>query len=294
MTETGSTLPRRQLGRILREARENTGMPIDTAAELAELSPSGLQRLEKGQGARRVKLRDIAELCRIYEMDDDTEAACKGLAQQATEPSWWHEYGDLIPANFDVYVGLESAARSLTCYAPDIVLGLLQTLEYARALVRSAAPAETDTQIGQRAQLKHKRQALIKRKTRPADLHVILLECALRRVVGNHTVMAAQLAHLADVSTWPNVALRVLPFEAGIPLGDPMGPFTVLDFGTDAKGRATQPSIVYLENFVGDLYLEKSRDVERYDVAHQAIRRAALDDTESRSLIRQIAKEYAT
>ncbi|MGQ4601615.1 Scr1 family TA system antitoxin-like transcriptional regulator, partial [Nocardia sp. R6R-6] len=121
-----------------------------------------------------------------------------------------------------------------------------------------------------------------------------LLECALRRVVGGRRVMTAQLRHLADMSTLPNITLRVLPFSAGIPLGDPIGPFTVVDFGSDKKQQTIEPPVVYLENYTGDLYLESPSDVQRYHVAHEVIRRAALDEAASRSLLRQLAREHAT
>lgn len=266
-------------------------MTIPEAARRIERGASTLQRLETGQ-ADRIRLLDVRELCSIYDAEETKTAALMGLAQEAAAKSWWHEYGKLIPTNFDVYMGLESAAYKLTSYVPDVVLGLLQTPEYARVLARANNPDETDDEIGQRVQLKVKRQGLITRKSQPAQLDVVLLECALRRVVGSPRTMAAQLRHLANISTSPNVTLRVLPFAAGIPLGDPMGPFTILDFGLDNKGKPIEPPVVYLESFTGDMYLEKAADVESYYEAHAAIRLAALDEKASRSLLRQVAKEY--
>ncbi|MEU7633379.1 helix-turn-helix transcriptional regulator [Nocardia sp. NPDC049220] len=292
MSETGSTLPRRQLGRYLRDLRTQTGMTIPEAARRIERGASTLQRLETGQ-AERIRLLDIRELCSIYDADETKTTALMGLAQQAAIKSWYHEYGNLIPANFDVYMGLEASAHQLTSYAPDVILGLLQTPDYRLTLLRSALPDETSDEINRRVQLKLKRQALITRKSQPAHLDVVLLECALQRLVGGRKVMTAQLRHLADMSTLPNVSIRVLPFAAGIPLGDPLGPFTILDFGTDNKGKPIEPPVVYLESFTGDLYLEKPEDVARYHEAHAVIRRAALDETASRNLIRQVAREYA-
>jgi hypothetical protein len=152
---------------------------------------------------------------------------------------------------------------------------------------------EDSEEINQRVKLKLKRQGLITRKNQPAALDVVLLECAIRRLVGSPMIMAAQLRHIADVSTRPNVRVRVLPFRAGISLGDPMGPFIILDFGIDKKGKPIEPTVVYLESFTGDMYLEKPVDVRRYDEAHQAIRNAALDETASRTLLR-VAREFAS
>ncbi|MGW0047692.1 helix-turn-helix domain-containing protein [Nocardia cyriacigeorgica] len=290
MSETGSTLPRRQLGRYLRDLRLQTGMTIPEAARRIERGASTLQRLETGQ-AERIRLLDVRELCSIFNASDTETEGLLGLAQQAAVKSWWHEFGNLIPANFDVYMGLESAAKSLTCYAPDVVLGLLQTGDYARTLLRSALPDEDSDAIDQRVQLKMKRQGLVTRKSQPATLNVVLLECAIRRVVGSPRIMAAQLKHIADMSTRPNVTVRILPFSAGIPLGDPMGPFTIVDFPADNRGKVVEPSVVYLESFTGDMYLEKPDDVRSYHEAHQALVRAALDEASSRTLLRQVARE---
>ncbi|WP_280269805.1 helix-turn-helix domain-containing protein [Nocardia wallacei] len=291
MPDTGSTLPRRQLGRYLRDLRQQAGLTLAEAARLVERSPSSLQRLETGQ-AERIRLIEIRELCRLYDADEMTTAGILGLAQQASVKSWWHRYGDLIPKDFDVYIGLEAAARQLTSYAPDVILGLLQTPAYTRTLLHSFYPDNTPEEIDQRVALKQKRQALIKRKRNPARLDVVLLEAVLHRMVGGPQVMAAQLRHLANVSTLPNVSLHILPLRAGIPLGDPIGLFTIIDFPYDSKGRPIEPSVVYLENFTGSLYLENAEDVERYHEAYQAIRHAALDETRSRDLIRRVAKEY--
>ncbi|MBF6086118.1 helix-turn-helix domain-containing protein [Nocardia cyriacigeorgica] len=291
MSETGSTLPRRQLGRYLRDLRTQTGMTIPQVAKLIERSPSTLQRLEKGESGR-IRMVDIRELCKVLDADETMTAALIGLAQQANVKCWWHEFGNLIPNDFDVYLGLESAAVQLNSYSPDAVIGLLQHPDYARVLIRAVHPDISAEELDQRIHLKQRRQTLITRKRGAARLEVVLGEAALRRVVGSGKVMAWQLKHLADTGTLPNVSIRVLPFSAGIPLGDPLGLFTILSFGTDAKGQDVEPPVVYLENFTGDMYLEKPADVQRYYEAHKAIQHAALDEKASRDLFRQVAREH--
>ncbi len=262
------------------------------AARLIERGTTTLQRLETGQ-THRIRLLDIRELCGVYDADEVLTAALLGLAQQASGQCWWHEYGKLIPQDFDVYVGLEAAARRLTSYAPDVVLGLVQTPDYTRALLRLGFPDASSAEIDRRVELKQRRRRILTRKRQPTQLNVVLLECALRRMVGSRRVMAAQLRHLADMSTLPNISLLVLPFSAGIPMGDPIGLFTIADFGSGQRKEPVEPSVVYLENLTGDLYLAQQGDVERYHVAYQAIQRAALDENASRSLLRQLAREYA-
>ncbi|MFE3257602.1 helix-turn-helix domain-containing protein [Nocardia sp. NPDC059091] len=287
-----STLPRRQLGRYLRDWRIQAGLTIAEAAKLMEWGASTLQRLEKGN-ADRIRTIDIQELCRIYGIPAEIAEGLKGLAQQAAVKSWWHSYGDLIPENFDVYVGLEASAQQLSCYQSELVPGLLQTAEYARALNRLGYPEETVVEVDRRVQLRMQRQAMITRRMHPATIAMVLHESVLRRLVGGARVMAAQVRHLAELSTRSNVVLRILPFAAGVPLGLSTGPFVILEFGCDSKGQPVEPPVVYVEGFTGDLYLERQGDVQRYRRAQAGLERCALDVQDSRNLLRQVAKEYS-
>ncbi|MFD6351871.1 helix-turn-helix domain-containing protein [Nocardia tengchongensis] len=291
MSETGSTLPRRQLGRYLREARSALGMSQDRVAKAADVSTSVLQRLESGIPTR-LKVRDLQAICEVLEMPGDAADAMVGLLQQAGEKSWWHEYDSVIPANFDVYVGLETAARRLTTYQPALVPGLLQTSDYARALIHAVKPEESPADHQRRVDLRMRRQAKVFRKYQPLVLDVVLHEAALRCKVGGEAVMAAQLRRLAEVGKAPNISVRVLPFDAGAPLGDPVGQFAILEFDEDFRGERVWPPVVYLENFIGCMYLEKDGDVRRYYRVLDSLQRAALDETVSRGLLRQVAKEF--
>ncbi|MFC6011558.1 helix-turn-helix domain-containing protein [Nocardia lasii] len=290
-TGVSSTLPRRQLGRYLRDWRTKAGLTIAEAARRMEWGASTLQRLEKGH-ADRIRTIDIHELCRIYGIPGELADGLAGLAQQAAVKSWWHAYGDLIPENFDIYLGLEASARRLRIYQSELVPGLLQTAEYVRALNSLVQPHDSTDEIERRVALRMQRQALITRDHAPAEIEVVLHESVLRSVVGDAKVMAAQLRSLAEASTRSNVVLRILPFSAGVPLGVSTGPFTVLEFGTDGKGQPVEPPVVYAEGFTGDLYLERRADVRRYDRAHDCLQRHALDIPPSTHLLRQVAKEY--
>ncbi|MBF6135749.1 helix-turn-helix domain-containing protein [Nocardia otitidiscaviarum] len=287
-----STLPRRQLGRYLRDWRTQAGLTIAEAAKLMEWGASTLQRLEKGN-ADRIRTIDIQELCRIYGIPDEIAEGLKGLAQQAAVKSWWHSYGDLIPENFDVYVGLEASAQQLSCYQSELVPGLLQTADYARALNRLGYPDDSEAELERRVQLRMQRQALITRRHHPASVAMVLHESVLHRLVGSAKVMAAQVRHLAELSTRDNVALRILPFSAGVPLGLSTGPFVILEFGTDGRGQPVEPPVVYVEGFTGDLYLERQGDVQRYSRALDCLERCASDIQTSRNLLRQVAKEFS-
>ncbi|MBF6163524.1 helix-turn-helix domain-containing protein [Streptomyces gardneri] len=284
-----TTLPRRQLGRYLREARQAANLTLEQVAPMMQWSTSKLQRVEKGQSPK-VRELDVEALCRIYDVAPDLTTALKGLAQQATVKSWWHAFDDLIEGNFNLYVGLESSAHRLTLYRPDIVPGILQTPDYARALDRAYFPDEPVEDLERRAELRLKRQALIHRKTKPASAAFILNEAALRYVVGGPKVMDGQLRHLANMP--PNVTIRIQPFSAGFPLGIAPGPFVILDFSLDTKGREVAPSVVYVESYAGDMYLERPKDVGRYRQAYNVIQQSTLDVPTSKSLMRQVAREY--
>ncbi|MFJ4654385.1 helix-turn-helix domain-containing protein [Nocardia sp. NPDC088792] len=289
MAETESTVPRRQLGRYLRELRQQSGMTIAEVARRIERGATTLQRLETGS-ADRIRLWDIEALCQVLGASETETAALKGLAQQGNTKSWWHEYGDLIPANFDVYMGLESAAESLTSFQ-ELVPGLAQTPEYARVLIRSVHAGQPESEISRRVEMRMHRQILITRRAQPATLDVVLDESVLHRVIGNPKIMAAQLRHLADLGTRANIAIRVLPYSAGIPLGELTGPFTILDFGEDDR-QPVEPSVVYIESYTGAMYFDDHLSIERYRTAHEAMRRVALDARQSRDLLRHAAREH--
>lgn len=290
MPDTGSTLPRRQLGRYLTEWRSRAGMSQQRAAELLEIGSSSLQRLERGLNGR-VQVREIQAACDVYGIPDAEAEVLIALARQANVKTWWYHADDRIPIHFDGYVRLEASAVELRAYQPELVPGLLQTPDYIRGLF-TAHPENDVAEHDRWIQLKKQRQNNVTRKQRPVTLSTVVSESALRRVSGSPQVMAAQLRHLADMSTRPNVNLRVLPFNAGFPRGVSAGPFVILDFGTTATGVPTEPTVVYLEGPMVDMYLEEPHDVQRYHDLYTAIEQAALDAVGSRNLLRQIAREH--
>ncbi|MBF6329096.1 helix-turn-helix domain-containing protein [Nocardia transvalensis] len=291
MSEGDSTLPRRQLGRHLRDARLAIGMTLVEAAGLMQWSKSSLQRLEKGQ-IENVRTHDIAVLCEIYQLPPDETADLIALAEQTAVKNWWQKYGALISPNFDVYMGLESSARELASFQPCSIPGLLQTPDYARSLDRLYFPDNTEEQLDKRVELRVRRQGVILHKIRPASLAVIFHESAIRTVVGSKTLMAAQDRHLADLSTRPNIDIRILPFRAGLPVGMSTGPFTILSFGQNKRGEPLEPTLVYAEAFTGAMYFEDGADVDKYREAYATIQRAALDTRPSRDLLREVAREF--
>ncbi|MBF6070099.1 helix-turn-helix domain-containing protein [Nocardia farcinica] len=291
MADGDSTLPRRQLGRLLHRYRDEVGLSLARAARLVDIGTTTLHRLEKGQ-ANKVRLGVVQQLCEIYERSPEEIAAARYLASQGAVKSWYVEYGELTGSDFDNYVVLESAARRLISYH-ELVPGLLQTADYARSVLRYHYLDRGETVIERLVELRLQRQIRVKRKALPIELDVLVHQSALHRVVGSRRVMANQLRHLADASTLPNVTLRVVPFSAGIPMGVLPGGFVILEFGCDRKGRLIEPSVVFVEGVLtAGIFLEKDTDVDRYRAISAGLHKAALDEAGSRTLLRRMAKEY--
>ncbi|MEC3916824.1 helix-turn-helix domain-containing protein [Nocardia sp. CDC160] len=286
---SGSTLPRRQLGRFLRECREANGFTIAAAAKLADLSASALQRIEAGQ-TQKVRKQDVRALCEVYGVGSGELRAAMDLAAIARTQSWYHAYGGLYSEAFNMYTGLEVAASRLTTYHEHIP-GLLQTADYARAVIGAYPGFTSRADIDRRVEHRMRRQVIVTRKTHPIELEVLLHESALHRVIGGRSIMAAQLRHLAEVSKLPNVRVRIHPFTAGLTWGMPRGSFTLLEFESD--GERAEPPIVYIEGGpTQDVYLEKPDEVRLYSELAAAIRSATLEDGPTRELIRRVIKEY--
>ncbi|GAB2504695.1 helix-turn-helix domain-containing protein [Nocardia heshunensis] len=289
-TGVGSTLPRRQLGRALREAREGLGLTLEQAAKHMEWGKSTLGRMEKGQ-AERVRTREVNGLCQLYGLSDERTEVLKALASQASTRSWWYPFADLIAAGFNVYLGLEAEAACLSFYQPLVMPGLLQTAAYARALDTAYFPDDSPAESDRRIELRTRRQAILRRPRNPALANVVLHESVIRTVVGSPKIMTAQLRRLADLGTADNIAVRVLPFRSGLPLGVGMAPFVILDFAPDARGSA-EPTVVFAENYTGGMYFEEHNDVDRYRGAHRALTDSALDPESSRMLLREAARRF--
>jgi transcriptional regulator with XRE-family HTH domain len=288
-TTTGSTVPRRQLGRYLRELRNQQRLTVRAAAERLEWSEAKIWRIETGQTSLRSL--DVETVCRIYGAPPDLTEALMGLAKETKAKGWWHAYGDVVPEWFDVYIGLEEAASQICKYESDLVPGLFQAEDYARTVIREHNPGEDDEEIDRRVRLRVARQALVRRVTSPPELRVTLDESILRRPVGGPEVMARQLDRLAETANLPNVSLRVVPFSAGMHDALLTGPFVILRFPLNGDGRDSEPPTVYMEGFTGALYLDKPYEIERYATAFENIWRASLDEAESKQLIHRAARE---
>jgi transcriptional regulator with XRE-family HTH domain len=286
---TGSTVPRRQLGRYLRSLRVEAGLTIRAAAKELERSEPTLWRMESGQVA--VRWLEVEAMCRLYGAKEDMTKVLIALAKETKAKGWWHRYGDVVPEWFDLFVGLEAAAVKMAEYEHSVVPGLFQSEGYARTLIIAENPGETAGEIARRVELRLGRQAILKRPVDPPAVRVALRESVLRSPVGGPLVMADQLDRLAEASELPNVSLRVVPASVGYHPGIVAGSFTALRFPLNGGGQESEPPTIYQEMYTGALYLDKPAEVERFDAAFEAIWDTSLDEQSSRNLIGRTAED---
>lgn len=229
----GSTIPKRQLGRYLRELRNEVGMTMAEAADDLEWSAVKLWRIETGKNAMRG--HDVELMCRMYGADDEMTGALVGLAKGAKKSdSWWASYRDVISPLLDVYIGLETDASHMALYESELVHGLFQTAAYARTVI--AATHKDEVEIDRRLSVRLGRQTILKRGPRSPQIDMVIGESILVRQVGSPEVMASQLAFLAEASALPQVSIRVLPLRVGFHRGTLSGPFGILRF-PPARGK---------------------------------------------------------
>ncbi|WP_306836369.1 helix-turn-helix domain-containing protein [Catenuloplanes nepalensis] len=280
MTQRRSpTVRRRRLGAELRKHREEAGVTIEAVADRLHCSTSKVSRIETGHTSATP--RDVRAMLEIYGIDGDESAELVQISREARQKGWWHPYSTVLTG---AYVGLEAEANSVRAYEQQVVPGLLQTEEYARAMIRSARPDISADEVERRVRVRMERQSLLMQDD-PIDLWMVLDEAVVSRPVGGDAIMRAQIHHLVVTAELPNVTLQVLPFSAGAHAGMD-GTFTILDFP-----EPTDTDVVYAENATGGLFLEKADELRKYVFIFDHIRAAALRPEESVSLLADLAKE---
>ncbi len=179
---------------------------------------------------------------------------------------------------------MEAAADSIRSYSQALIPGLLQTAEYARAVLGAIRTDLEATEIDRRVELRIARQQLLIGES-PLTLATILDEAIVRRPVGAPMIMRRQLEHLAKVAALRNITLQVLPFHSGAHAGMD-GEFAIIGFPEPAE-----TDVVYIENATSDLYVEDADAVSRYIEIFNRVRDAALSPTASRAFLARAARE---
>ncbi|MFJ3663086.1 helix-turn-helix domain-containing protein [Streptomyces sp. NPDC090119] len=271
------------LGSQLRRLREARGITREAAGYSIRASESKISRMELGRVS--FKTRDVEDLLTLYGIDDEAEReALLSLAREANVAGWWHSYSDVLPSWFPTYVGLEGAAHLIRVYEVQFVHGLLQTEDYARAVVRRGMRGASAEDVERRVALRLERQKHLLGDHAP-EFHIVLDEAALHRPYGDREVMRGQLRHLIEVSERPNVRLQVMPFGFGGHSGE-SGAFTLLSFP-----ESDLSDVVYLEQLTSALYLDKREDVAQYEHALKELQQDSPGPEESRELIARLAEQ---
>ncbi|MFG1942930.1 helix-turn-helix domain-containing protein [Nonomuraea sp. NPDC048826] len=250
------TVLRILLGTQLRRLRTEKGISREDAGYSIRASHAKISRLELGQVS--FKERDVADLLTLYGVTDpEDRAPLLSLAKQANAPGWWHKYSDLLPGWFEVYIGLEGAASIIRTYENQFVPGLLQTPDYARAVIALAHESAPSAEMERRVQLRTARQRRLTGDN-PITLWAVIDEASVRRVLGGPEVMRGQIEHLLEITAHNNVTLQVMPFDRGGHAAAG-GPFSILRFP-----EPELPDVVYMEQLTSALYLDKVGDSEHY------------------------------
>jgi hypothetical protein len=253
---------------------------VEQVAERLLCSPSKVSRMETGHGI--ATLRDIRDLCDLYDVTDEAERdRMVTLAREGQRRAWWQSY-DLAYAN---YVGLEEEAVAISAFQSSVVHGLMQTADYARAGHEGAMPRLSPDQIELQIEAKVTRQRILTQNS-PAQFAVVLDEATLHRLVGGRRVMAAQLARLLQMAALPNVVVQVLPYELGAHPAVESN-FTILELPNPT------PGVVFVEGLIGSTYLERADDLKRYHEIFCQLQSIALNPKDTADLIAKIHRAYS-
>jgi hypothetical protein len=272
------------LGGQLRRLRETRGISREVAGYEIRASESKISRMELGRVG--FKERDVADLLSLYGVTDPTEReALLVLARQANTPGWWHRFSDVLPGWFQSYLGLEAAAKLIRTYEVQFVPGLLQTRDYARAVILLGHGAAFPDEIDRRITVRLERQQMLTRNDAPR-LWAVLDEAVLRRPIGGRQVMRTQIAALIEATKLPNVTIQVIPFHAGGHAAAG-GAFTMLRFP-----EPDLPDVVYMEQLVSALYFDKRDDVDIYAAAMERLCVEAEPPSRTAKIMEQILRDF--
>ncbi|MGH3241293.1 MAG: helix-turn-helix domain-containing protein [Spirillospora sp.] len=252
----GPTVLRMLVGSQLRRLREAARISTEDAGYEIRGSHSKISRMELGRVG--LKERDVTDLLSLYGVTDPGRRdSMLELVDLANRPSWWQEYSDMVPTWFEPYLGLEQGAVVARVYEVQDIPELLQTPDYARALLMARHPEAAADEIERRVEMRMRRRRVFERAD-PLKLWAVLDEAALRRAVGGAETMRDQLRFLIDMAWLPNVTVQILPFASGGHAAE-CGPVTLLRFA-----EPELPDVVYLEQLAGALYPDRPADITRY------------------------------
>ncbi len=280
----GPVVQLRRLRVELRRAREKAGLTQEQVAEAMEWSQSKVIRIEAGES--RIATNDLKALLRhLGVVDAQRTGELLALARAARAPSWWSQYRHIASRGFLQFVEYEAAASATSNFEPLLIPGLLQTEEYARAVIQQFDAQPTAERVDALVKLRMTRQELLERAD-PPNLNFILDEAVVRRLVGGRAVMRRQVRHLIQMADRPNVTIELVPFIAGVHPGM-HGPFVVIEFPDTADD-----DVLYLESPRGDVvYRDKPEEIKASREAFGQLRAMSLGPEGSVTYLGKVADE---
>lgn len=288
MPDRGSPSVRgRRLAAELRRLRERTGLTGEQVAHRLGWSGSKLSRIELHRiGVKRDDVRDLLDL---YGVDDAHRGELLALADESKQRNWLEVVTASFAPEHAEYFHAEAEARSIWNWEPQVVPGLLQTPEYARAVMQlwlTMFPGPV-READRRVETRLVRQQLLTRDP-PLELSVVIDQSVLHRRFGDRAVMHQQLMRLAEASELPNVAVRIHLLDGtDSPLAT--GAFSFMQF--PQVHDVPMNDIVSVEHLDGSFYIEEEDQTFRYRVAFEYLARKSLDPEQSRALIKSTAHE---
>lgn len=261
------------------EAGKNQG-------EAAKRIGRTIQHISNIESDRTPTAADLELLLVLYGQADRVEFMLELLTAAKKASNWWTAMSGSVPKWFDLYLGLEDGATTISSFDSAVVPGLLQTRAYAEAVHRGN-PDLTDEQVTQAVEIRLARPQILDRKTDPVHLSIVLDESVLLRPRGDATVMRDQFAHLIKMSKRPRIDLQVLPLDTEETVALVGGSFSLLNFA-QIEG---DPGLVYLEPLTGGRYVEKPDEIDVYRRGLTRLHSMAASPRASRGIIERAMKE---
>ena len=274
------TVRLRRLAAELRRLRTGTELSREDVEKRTGINEATLYRIETARA--RPQRRTLVALLDLYGVTDPQRSDLLTLSRDADHQGWLQPYHSELPEGYTAYISFEAEARSVRNYESLYIPGLLQTEDYARAVIVGGLPTASHTEVEQRVQARLERQALLSRD-KPLELWAIVDEAAIRRVVGGHDVMQAQLKHVLEAAQAPNITFQMIPYDKGAHPGM-AGSFVHMGFDDPLD-----PELVYVDSLAGDLFLEADADVRRYKLMFEHLQAAALSPRETSAELAKVA-----
>ncbi|WP_440100358.1 helix-turn-helix domain-containing protein [Streptosporangium sp. H16] len=285
MPERGSpALRQRWLGMELRRLREDLNMTGDEVSNRLGWSTAKVSRIETAKTL--AKEADVEALAELYGVDEQLREALVALRRDASRKGWWERYRNSVPDDYITLIGMEAEATEMRNWEPQIVPGLLQTEEYARAVISEGQHASQvpSSWFQDRVEVRMARQRTLLYDSRPLTLLAVFNESVLKSQYGDARVMRDQLRHLIKVSELEHVDMRILSQDVPPPVST--GPFVHLTF-------SDFPDIVYLESLFGGQYVDDVEKVYGYERAFEHLMERALREADSQELIKQVSEHWS-